>query len=310
MRNLPAWFEERTGLCAWWDSLRRPAAGGAALASAIGVLLLNQALTGACLAAYYKPTAEGAYSSVELILYELRFGWLLRSLHLWGQHLLVLALLFALVRAFALRRYEKPRELTWLALAGLFFAVLGAGQTGQVLPLDEDGWNGALVGAGLAGPLAPAVLGGSGVSDLTVGRYAAAHFFFLPGLWALLFWGHRVLERRRPEGVPSGTVLERAGLAAIGTVALAVTLAVLWPLGLGPKGSALAATASARPHWYLLPVYQGLKFLDVGAMRAALGGIAAFLVAVPLLPRRLAVGVGALVLAALVVLGAWGAVAK
>lgn len=310
MGTLREWWDDRAGFGAWWQSLRNPAPSGAALAAVIGLLLLNQAVTGACLAAYYKPTVEGAYASVELILYGLRFGWLLRSLHLWGQHLLVIVLLFAALRTIALGTYRKPRELTWWALVALLFAVLGSGQTGQVLPLDEDGWNGALVAAGMGGGLGRLVLGGDAMSDLTMGRFYAAHLFFLPGLWALLFAARHAIEKRHPERPPRGTLLEATALAALATLAALSALAVLFPPGLGPKGSAVAVTAAAKPHWYLLPVYQGLKFLDTTTMRISLGAIAAFLAALPALPRKPALFGSAALAGLLGALGVMGAMAK
>jgi len=309
MGRLNAWFRDRTGLPSLGETLRAPASWNAAFGGGVGVLVLVQVITGISLAAYYQPTLEGAYPSVQFILFDLRAGWLIRSLHLWGQHLLVVALLgwlgFGLVR----RSYEKPRELSWCLLVGALFLVLGAGQTGQVLPLDEDGWNGALIASNVAGGAGAWVLGGRSVSDFTIGRFFAAHALVLPLFWGMALLGHHALHRRHPES-PGGTYLERLGLGAVGALALVSTLAVIFPLGVGPRGSATGVSALAKPHWYLLPVYQILKFAQVWQANLALGMVFLFLLSLPFQKRAVAVAGSVAVLGALLGLGAWGALAR
>jgi quinol-cytochrome oxidoreductase complex cytochrome b subunit len=309
MNRLSAWLRDRTGLPSLGETLRGPASWNAAFGGVVGVLVLVQGMTGISLAAYYKPTLEGAYPSVQFILFDLRLGWLIRSLHLWGQHLLVLSLLswlgFGLVR----RSYEKPRELSWFLLVGALFTVLLAGQTGQVLPLDEDGWNGALIASNVAGPAAPWVLGGRSVSDFTVGRFFAAHALVLPLVWGMALLGHHALHRRHPE-FPGGTYLERLGLGAALALALLSTLAVAFPLGVGPRGSATGVSALAKPHWYLLPVYQILKFAQVWQANLALGAVFLFLLSLPFQKRAVALAGSVVVIGTLVALGVLGALAR
>lgn len=305
---MSGWLDDRTGLGTWWSGLRQPAPWSAGFAAATAALLLNQAVTGALLAAYYTPTLEGAWSSTRLILHEVPLGWLVRSLHLWGQHLVVATLLAWIGVAVAKGAYVRPREVAWMALVALFFAVTLAGQTGQVLPMDEHGLSGALVAASLAGPAESLVLGGRGVADPTVGRFFAAHVFLLPALWGVFFVVRGRFAARHPE--PGGaTRLERAGLSALGTVALLATLAVAIPLGLGPEGSALAASGTAKPHWYLLPMYQALKWVDVWTANLAALAAAAFLFLVPFLPRPVSVAGSLLLFLGAAALGVMGALA-
>ena len=95
-----------------------------------------QVVTGILLLLYYRPTAEAAIESVQFIVTEVRFGWLIRSIHSWSANLMVAMIFVHMLSVFLLKAYRKPREMTWVTGVLLFFMVLGFGFSGYLLP-----WN-------------------------------------------------------------------------------------------------------------------------------------------------------------------------
>src|SRR5262245_26614519 len=93
-----------------------------------------QVVTGILLLLYYKPTPESAFESVQFIMAEVHFGWLIRSLHSWSANLMILALFIHMASVYLTRAYRKPREVTWLTGVGLLVLVLGFGFSGYLLP--------------------------------------------------------------------------------------------------------------------------------------------------------------------------------
>src|SRR5947199_6132204 len=99
-------------------------------------LFAVQVLTGILLLLYYRPTAESAFESVQFIMAEVQFGWLIRSLHSWSANLMILALFIHMTSVYLTRAYRKPREITWISGVALLVLALGFGFSGYLLP-----WN-------------------------------------------------------------------------------------------------------------------------------------------------------------------------
>ena len=95
-----------------------------------------QVLTGALLLLYYRPGADEAFESVQFIMTQVQFGWLVRSVHSWSANLLVFMAFAHLFSVLFLKSYRKPRELTWVSGMLLLFLMLGFGFSGYLLP-----WN-------------------------------------------------------------------------------------------------------------------------------------------------------------------------
>src|SRR5262249_4285750 len=109
-----------------WDYL-----GGRTL-----LLFAVQVFTRILLLLYYRPSAAEAYESVQFIVTQVEFGWLIRNIHSWSANLLI-ALAFAhFFSVFFMKSYRKPRELTWLTGVLLLFLMLGFWFSGYLLP-----WN-------------------------------------------------------------------------------------------------------------------------------------------------------------------------
>src|SRR5690242_12133755 len=77
-------------------------------------LFLVQVVTGALLALYYKPSPDQAFESVQSLMTEVDFGWLIRSAHCWSANLLIGVLYLHVLTTFMMRAYRRPREITWL----------------------------------------------------------------------------------------------------------------------------------------------------------------------------------------------------
>ncbi len=203
-KKLFDWLDERLGLRDiyknvfdrpepkgnWWNTL-----GSASL-----FLFLLQGVTGIFLAAYYNPSPDHAYDSIQYIMNDLAFGWLVRGIHHWGATLMVIVVFIHMLRVFVTASYKYPRELTWLIGVGLLITTLGMGFTGYLLPWNQQAFWATTVGTSIAGSvpvLGPfierALRGGVDLSALTLSRFFAAHIWMLPALLAGLIGVHLFL---------------------------------------------------------------------------------------------------------------------
>ena len=146
-----------------------------------------QVFTGILLLLYYRPSAAEAYESVQFIVTQVQFGWLIRNVHSWSANLLI-GLAFAhFFSVFFLKSYRKPRELTWVSGILLLFLMLGFGFSGYLLPWNELSFFATKVGTGIAGAV-PVVgrftlrllRGGDDVTGATLSRFYGLHVAVLP----------------------------------------------------------------------------------------------------------------------------------
>lgn len=257
---------------------------GATLGIALLYLLAMQFLTGLLLALQYRPSIQGAYESVYDITYRIPFGWLIRSLHLWGVHLLVAGILIHLLWVFLCGAYKKPREINWMIGVALLFATVTAAQTGHLFPLDASAYTGTHVLIGLirqfplyGEELCRIALAGDSIGDATLARFFTVHIALLPALLVVLIIGHvayvwiQGLSPRSDVGkAETATDLffpehaRRMVLALLCIFGVHVLLAAVFPRGLGAQGSPLDSPEGAKPEWYFLAFYQLLKYLPHG----------------------------------------------
>jgi quinol-cytochrome oxidoreductase complex cytochrome b subunit len=174
----------------WWNTL-----GSASL-----FLFVMQGLTGIFLTVYYTPSPDHAYDSIQYIMNDLAFGWLIRGIHHWGASLMVLVVFIHMVRVFVTASFKYPRELTWLIGIGLFLLTVGMGFTGYLLPWHQQAYWATTVGTRIAGSvpligdfILKALRGGPDLSALTLQRFFSAHIWILPGLLAALIGTHLYL---------------------------------------------------------------------------------------------------------------------
>src|SRR5688500_7833141 len=116
-------------------------------------LFMVQVVTGILLLLYYRPNAESAFESVQFIVTEVEFGWLIRSVHSWSANLLILALFIHMFSVYFLSAYRAPREMTWVTGVLLLFLSIGFGFSGYLLPWNELAFFATKVGTDIAGDL-------------------------------------------------------------------------------------------------------------------------------------------------------------
>lgn len=240
---------------------------------------LMQVVTGVLLSLYYKPTTDQAYESVRIIITQVAYGWLIRSLHSWSANLMVASLFVHMFSVFLMKAYRKPRELMWLSGVLLMFLVLGFGFTGYLLPWDSMAYFATLIGTEI--PKSMPILGNWGVQLLkggeevggeTLSRMYAIHVIILPLITVVVVSLHLMLNQLYGTSIPVNVVAKKRSLPffpnylyrdaiawAVGFLAL-FALAILLPWSIGDKADPLAsAPVGIKPEWYFLPLYETLK---------------------------------------------------
>lgn len=166
-------------------SLRVTYSFGLGIISAI--LFLTLTVTGVLLMFYYVPATTLAYSTMKDLQTTIPLGQLVRNMHRWAAHLMVLTVVLHMVRVFYTGAYKKPREFNWQVGVVLLLLTLGASFTGYLLPWDQLSYWAITVGTNIAG-YAPALgsqvrailLGGSDVGQNTLIRFYALHIIVIP----------------------------------------------------------------------------------------------------------------------------------
>ena len=200
-KKLFAWLDERLGLNDLYKAtLDRPEPRGNwwnTLGSASLFLFLLQGATGIFLTVYYTPSPDHAYDSIQYIMNEVAFGWLIRGIHHWGSTLMVIVVFVHMLRVFITASYKYPRELTWVIGCGLLLLTLGMGFTGYLLPWNQRAYWATTVATEIAGAvpfigdfITKVLRGGTELSALTLSRFFSAHIWMLPALLAGLIGVH------------------------------------------------------------------------------------------------------------------------
>jgi quinol-cytochrome oxidoreductase complex cytochrome b subunit len=162
-------------------------------------------LTGLLLMFYYVPTVERAYTYIQTLQTQVPFGQLLRNLHRWAAHLMVLVVVLHMVRVFYTGAYKPPREFNWVIGVFLLLFTLAASFTGYLLPWDQLAYWAITVGTSVAAyeptmgsTIRVFLLGGPEVGQEALTRFYALHIMFVPLGIALLVSLH--LWRVRKDG--------------------------------------------------------------------------------------------------------------
>ena len=99
-----------------------------------------QVATGFAMTFYYRPTVTEAFVSVQYIMNDVNFGWLIRSMHRWSASMMVLMMILHICRVYLTGGFKKPRELTWVTGVILATLTVSFGVTGYSLPWDQVGY--------------------------------------------------------------------------------------------------------------------------------------------------------------------------
>jgi len=277
----------------WW-------AFGAILA----FMLVAQIVTGVVLAMHYVPSASMAFESIEHIMRDVNYGWLVRYLHSNGASMFFLAVYIHMLRGLYYGSYKSPREVLWILGVIIYLLMMATAFMGYVLPWGSMSFAGATVITNLftAIPLvgtsvAHWLWGGYAVGDPTLNRFFSLHYllpFMIAGVVVLHVWALHVVGQNNPDGVEVKNV-ERDTVpftpyATIKDVfALSVFLilyawfvfyipAYLLDADNSVKANPLVTPAHIVPEWYLLPYYAILR-----AIPNKLVGVVALFSAIALL---------------------------
>ena len=283
-------------------------------------LFTVQVVTGILLLLYYRPSAEEAYESVQFLMAEVQFGWLVRSIHAWSANLMIFALFVHLLSVLLLRAYRPPREITWLSGMALLAMALALGFTGYLLPWNTLALFATKVGTDIPGAvpvvgdfISLVLRGGEDVTGATLTRFYGIHVAVLPALTTGFLALHVYLVQLHGMSIPIDVdrgalvrkmpflpnFLLRDVIGWLVAVAALVSLAAFFPTELGEKADSFAsAPASIRPEWYFMFMFQTLKLLPahvlgvegetIGVVAFAVGGLV--LALVPFLDRAAARG--------------------
>lgn len=168
-------------------------------------LFIQLALTGVLLMFYYVPSVERAFVDIVKLQTQVPFGQILRNLHRWGAHLMVITTILHMVRVFYTGAYKPPREFNWVVGVVLLLLTLGASFTGYLLPWDQLAFWAITVGTSIAAyeptmgrTIQQILLGGPEVGQESLTRFYALHIMVIPALMALLIALH--LWRVRKDG--------------------------------------------------------------------------------------------------------------
>ncbi len=168
IKNLGGWFDHRLKLGEPIKETmehrvpRSTASWAYVFGSGSLTVMMLQFVTGICLAFVYVPSADQAWTSLQVLNHQQSFGWFIRALHGWGSNFMVALVLIHMAQVFLFGAYKYPRELTWIVGVFLLLMTLGMAFTGQVLRFDQDAYWGLGIGASIMGRIP--LIGGAACS--------------------------------------------------------------------------------------------------------------------------------------------------
>jgi ubiquinol-cytochrome c reductase cytochrome b subunit len=259
-----------------------------AFGAILTVMLGIQIVTGIVLAMHYIPSGDGAFDSVENIMRDVNYGWLLRYMHSNGASMFFFAVYIHMFRGLYYGSYKAPREVLWILGVLIFLLMIATAFLGYTLPWGQMSFWGATVitnfftafdqiHKGLGTGIASWLWGGFGVSDATLNRFYSLHYllpFIIAGVVGLHIWALHVPGNNNPLGIdvkgPQDTLpfhpyytMKDAFYVALFLI-LYVGLVFYAPNLLGNPDNYIPANPVVTPpdivpEWYLLPFYAMLR---------------------------------------------------
>jgi ubiquinol-cytochrome c reductase cytochrome b subunit len=180
------------------------------------LVLVNQLLTGIWLAMFFKPDASLAFDSVEYIMRDVEWGWLIRYMHSTGASAFFVVVFLHMYRALLYGSHRKPRELIWIFGCLIFFCLMAEAFLGYVLPWGQMSYWGAQVIISLFGAipligedLVIWIQGDYFIADATINRFAALHFVAIPFLLVGLVIAHLMALHEVGSNNPDGIEIKK-----------------------------------------------------------------------------------------------------
>ncbi len=260
------------------------------------VVLVNQLLTGIWLTMSYVPTAEGAFASIEYIMRDVEYGWMLRYMHSTGASAFFFVVYLHMFRGLAYGSYQKPRELIWILGMLIYLCLMAEGFFGYLLPWGNMSYWAGQVILSLAGAvplvgedLSVWVRGDFNISGITLNRFFAFHVVLIPLVLIVLVFLHILalheVGSNNPDGVDIKKNLDENGKpldgipfhphytighdlpAIIGFIFLFCIVMFFFPDGGGyfieppnyEPANPLKTPELIAPVWYYTPFYSMLR---------------------------------------------------
>ena len=286
------------------------------------LVLVNQLLTGVWLTMSYEPSAEGAFASVEYIMRDVEYGWILRYLHSTGASAFFIVVYMHMFRGLLYGSYQKPRELVWVFGMLIYLALMAEAFMGYLLPWGQMSYWGAQVIISLFGAipvigadLTQWIRGDYLISGITLNRFFALHVVAVPIVLLALVVLHILalheVGSNNPDGVDIKKHKDENGIPLDGIpfhpyypvkdiVGVIVFLFVLWFIvfffpEMGgyflekpnfEQANGLKTPEHIAPVWYFTPFYAILRAVPDKLMGViAMGGAIAVLFVLPWLDR-------------------------
>ena len=278
----------------------------------LSFMLVAQIVTGVVLAMHFVPSAPAAFYSVDHIMRDVNYGWLIRYLHSNGASMFFLAAYVHMARALYYGSFKPPREVLWIIGVIIYVLMMATAFMGYVLPWGSMSFAGATVITNLftaiplvGTPIAHWLWGGFAVGSPTLNRFFSLHYllpFVIAGFVVLHVWALHVTGQNNPDGVevkdverdtvaftPYATIKDGFGLSVF-------LILYAWFVFYIPNylldadnsvvANPLATPAHVVPEWYLLPFYAILRAIPNKLMGViTLFASIAVLVIVPWLDR-------------------------
>ncbi len=283
----------------WWN-----------FGSLAGFVLVIQLITGIVLAMHYVPNVEMAFDSVERIMRDVNYGWLMRYMHANGASFFFIAVYIHIFRGVYYGSYKAPREILWMLGLVIFLLMMATAFMGYVLPWGQMSFWGATVITNLfsAIPLVGDYIvtllwGGFSVDNPTLNRFFSLHYllpFVITGVVILHIWALHIPGSNNPLGIeakdnsdripfhPFYTVKDAFG---IGVFLIIFALFLFYaPNSMGHPDNYIPADPMVTPphivpEWYFLPFYAILKAFTINFLwiPAKLWGVVAMFASILLL---------------------------
>ena len=270
------------------------------------LVLVMQLVTGIFLTMFYKPGELTSFDSVEYIMREVDYGWLIRYLHSTGASAFFIVVYLHMFRALLYGSYRAPRELLWLIGMLVYLALMAEAFMGYVLPWGNMSFWGAQVIVNLFGtipgigkPLVEWIRGDYGIADATLNRFFALHVAAIPLALLLLVMLHLVALRQtgsnNPDGIeikarlgPDGKPLDGIpfhpyytvkDIVGVGVFLVLFALVVFFKPTLGglfleapnfEPANPISTPEHITPVWYFTPYYALLRAVPDQRMGALL----------------------------------------
>ena len=258
----------------WWN-----------FGSLAGIVLVIMIVTGITLAMHYTPSTAMAFDSVERIMRDVNYGWLIRYIHMNGASMFFIVIYIHIFRGLYFGSYKAPREILWMLGVVILLLMMATAFMGYVLPWGQMSFWGATVITnlfsaipwGIGDWIVTLLWGGFAVDNPTLNRFFSLHYllpFVIVGVVVLHIWALHVHGSNNPIGIdtrgeqdvlpfhPYYTVKDMFGL---GVFLIVFALFIFFaPNYMGHPdnyipANALSTPAHIVPEWYFLPFYAILR---------------------------------------------------